>query len=387
MENSEPNISNSTSEVIENPEPNISNSTSEVIKNPEPNISDSLSAIIENPEPNISDSTSEIIEDSDNDTHTNKNKKKREINNKGDGHKGWECLYCNEQNPRASDMNMNSHLALSCKKVPLNIKQELLRKFPVPNQKRKTEIDIITGAQPRIDTKFQVINKMDSGQEELSILRNEITRFMINKGGLKSSVCSRWSSAYDCVQSVLNLEVCIKQILEDDNLALTLDLRKLVRNRQFWTNAEILAKILLPAKNAVKMVESKSTTTADVFLFLIQMATAINALEKNSLPEHIEFRKQCIKFYNKRWKEFDIKIYLLAYFLHPKYRGKDYVSDEDDLDEIIDCENLDANEIIDFNIFTQKPANEINYNNDIEAEGELDYDINEVINATINNAK
>ncbi|CAG8787562.1 23159_t:CDS:2, partial [Cetraspora pellucida] len=106
-----------------------------------------------------------------------------------------------------------------------------------------------------------------------AILYNEITRFMINKGGLKSSVCSRWSSAYDCVQSVLNLEV---------------------------SNAEILAKILLLVKNAIKMVESKSTTTADVFLFLIQIATAINVLEKNSLPEHIEF----------------------PYFLHPKYQEK-----------------------------------------------------------------
>ncbi|CAG8843107.1 6757_t:CDS:1, partial [Racocetra persica] len=58
---------------------------------------------------------------------------------------------------------------------------------------------------------------------------------------------------------------------------------------------------------------------------------------------------------------------------------RDYVSDEDDLEEIIqlDCENLDANEIIDFNTFTEKQANETNYNNDIEAEGELDYDINE----------
>ncbi|CAG8827599.1 8014_t:CDS:2, partial [Cetraspora pellucida] len=44
-----------------------------------------------------------------------------------------------------------------------------------------------------------------------TILRNEIINFMINKGGLKSSDCSRWSSAYDCVQSVLNLENCIKQ--------------------------------------------------------------------------------------------------------------------------------------------------------------------------------
>ncbi|CAG8824774.1 13109_t:CDS:2, partial [Cetraspora pellucida] len=122
--------------------------------------------------------------------------------------------------------------------------------------------------------------------------------------------------------SLLNVEICIKQILENDNFALTSELRNLAKNRQFWTNAEVLAKILLPGKNAIKMVESKSTTTANVFLFLIQMANAINIFEPNSLLQHIEFRKQCIQFYNKRWKEFDIKTYLLAYFLHPKYRGK-----------------------------------------------------------------
>ncbi|CAG8800475.1 29261_t:CDS:2, partial [Racocetra persica] len=58
-----------------------------------------------------------------------------------------------------------------------------------------------------------------------------------------------------------------------------------------------LAKILLPAKNAVKMVESKSTITADVFLYLIQMAVAINILEKDNLYEHMEFFAQ-IKMYD-----------------------------------------------------------------------------------------
>ncbi|CAG8752369.1 1725_t:CDS:1, partial [Racocetra fulgida] len=78
-------------------------------------------------------------------------------------------------------------------------------------------------------------------------------------------------------------------ILEDNNQALTPELRSLVQNRQFWANAKALAKILLPAKNAVKMVESKSTTTANVFLYLIQMAVAINILEKDNLYEHMEF--------------------------------------------------------------------------------------------------
>ncbi|CAG8692976.1 9224_t:CDS:2, partial [Cetraspora pellucida] len=101
------------------------------------------------------DLTSEIIENPDHNIHISKNQRKRgrpknilwehfnEINPHGDGHKGWE--------------------------FPFNIKQELLQKFPIPNQKRKTKLalDIITGTQPQIDNKFLVVNNMDPGQEEL----------------------------------------------------------------------------------------------------------------------------------------------------------------------------------------------------------------------------
>ncbi|CAG8444307.1 19073_t:CDS:2, partial [Gigaspora rosea] len=41
----------------------------------------------------------------------------KEINPLGDGHKGWECLYCKEKNSHATDLNMNTYLALNCKKV------------------------------------------------------------------------------------------------------------------------------------------------------------------------------------------------------------------------------------------------------------------------------
>ena len=34
----------------------------------------------------------------------------------------------------------------------------------------------------------------------------------------------------------------------------------------------------------------------------------------------IQFRQHAIQVFNKRWEEFDIPIYLLAYFLHPVYR-------------------------------------------------------------------
>jgi hypothetical protein len=38
--------------------------------------------------------------------------------------------------------------------------------------------------------------------------------------------------------------------------------------------------------------------------------------------QNLEFKKKCIAIFNKRWKEFDTNIYMLAFFLHPKYRGK-----------------------------------------------------------------
>ena len=99
-------------------------------------------------------------------------------------------------------------------------------------------------------------------------------------------------------------------------------LRTLTNNRNFWANVEALANVLEPAKNAVKSVECKNTTIADVFLALFQMAIAIKALPTETSEELKEFRQKCIQFYNHRWKQFDFKLYLLAYFLHPKYRGK-----------------------------------------------------------------
>ena len=58
---------------------------------------------------------------------------------------------------------------------------------------------------------------------------------------------------------------------------------------------------------------------ADCFLELIKMARAISQI---SLIQNSDFKNKCIAIFNKRWKQFDTEVYLLAFFLHPKYRGK-----------------------------------------------------------------
>ncbi|CAG8743994.1 10314_t:CDS:2 [Racocetra persica] len=65
------------------------------------------------------------------------------------GHRGWKCNYCSEKNLCASDLNMNTHLALTCQKVPLNVKQDCLQNFLAPNKRKKIEHDIASGLQPQ----------------------------------------------------------------------------------------------------------------------------------------------------------------------------------------------------------------------------------------------
>jgi hypothetical protein len=64
--------------------------------------------------------------------------------------------------------------------------------------------------------------------------------------------------------------------------------------------------------------EHKSTTLADCFINLIIMAAAIKELSQSGIQG---FREECQKAFDRRWNEFNFDYYLLAYFLHPKYRG------------------------------------------------------------------
>ena len=52
---------------------------------------------------------------------------------------------------------------------------------------------------------------------------------------------------------------------------------------------------------------------------MVKIAAAINNLSTN---HNIGFRNRLFELFNKRYEQFDDDLYLLAYFLHPKYKGK-----------------------------------------------------------------
>jgi hypothetical protein len=72
-------------------------------------------------------------------------------------------------------------------------------------------------------------------------------------------------------------------------------------------------------KNAILSLESNHITLAECFIVLIQIAAKINNM--SSETDMICFKNHCIQKINTRWESFDFDPYMLAYILHPDYRG------------------------------------------------------------------
>jgi hypothetical protein len=109
--------------------------------------------------------------------------------------------------------------------------------------------------------------------------------------------------------------------LNDHPDALTNDtVRKILRSRGFFHDVEIVSRILAPIKIAILQLEKRECNMADCFLQLVQLAVSFN-----NLPNErglIILKNDCVRIFNKRWSEFDVDPYILAYIIHPQYRGK-----------------------------------------------------------------
>ncbi|CAB4494769.1 unnamed protein product [Rhizophagus irregularis] len=89
-------------------------------------------------------------------------------------------------------------------------------------------------------------------------------------------------------------------------------------NTVLLNNPNYITKVLKPIKTAITLLESANTNLSDCFIQLILLANAIKKLPSQGM---MEFHQHCIKAFNKRWANFDLKLYILAYFLHPGYHA------------------------------------------------------------------
>ncbi|CAG8854175.1 28083_t:CDS:2, partial [Gigaspora margarita] len=119
------------------------------------------------------------------------------------------------------------------------------------------------------------------------------TNMKIKGGGLKTWIKTRWGSLYFTTDSMLRARPVFDWMLSEHENAIT--------------NQEIKAIYMLKTNNA---------TLADCFIYLIKLAAAIK-----SLSETNTFKASIVYIFNKRYQEFLHPLYVLAYYIHPQYRG------------------------------------------------------------------
>ena len=92
-----------------------------------------------------------------------------------------------------------------------------------------------------------------------------------------------------------------------------------MHKRGFFQDVQDLTTVLKPIKESIILLENKEANLADCFFSLAQLGAIIKNIPES---DHKMFRRHCIKSFNARFKEFDFDEHLLAYYLHPGYKGK-----------------------------------------------------------------
>ncbi|CAB5324354.1 unnamed protein product [Rhizophagus irregularis] len=151
------------------------------------------------------------------------------------------------------------------------------------------------------------------------LLADAASTLKIKGGSLKSYCETRWTSMYETTNSVSRLQAALETVLlNNPNDITSKAVKKYIRSLEFFGNVNKLTEVLKPIKTAITLLESANTNLSDCFIQLILLANAIKKLPSQKM---MEFHQHCIKAFNKRWANFDPKLYILAYFLHPGYRA------------------------------------------------------------------
>ena len=115
---------------------------------------------------------------------------------------------------------------------------------------------------------------------------------------------------------VFNLKIYEKHrdLLTNDKV------KNILGSRGFFHDVGLITSVLLPLRTAILNLEGTNVNLADCFIQLIKLAVNINKIPYDY--QLIGFKNHCIKVINDRLESFEIHPYLLAYFLHPLYRGQ-----------------------------------------------------------------
>ncbi|CAB5359941.1 unnamed protein product [Rhizophagus irregularis] len=155
----------------------------------------------------------------------------------------------------------------------------------------------------------------DIGPEKVAA--DAIKILQIKGRGLKSHTKTRWSTMWNCINSIVRLEFAFARVLSEHGNDIKNQVKDILCDRNFYENCRIITSILHPLKVIVGCLESRTSSLADCYIHLLSLASAVYCMPN----QNIEFKNHCVIKFNERYDEFSDDLFLLAFFLHPRYHG------------------------------------------------------------------
>src|SRR5947208_1857455 len=123
------------------------------------------------------------------------------------------------------------------------------------------------------------------------------------------------------LNSISRLEICLKEVINENPNIITSEAVKTIINRKrgFFNDVYDLANVMKPIKDAILNLEGSKATLADCYFYLAYIGRSISKIAED---DHVTFGQHAIKIFNERFKLYDFDEYLLAYYIHPGYKGE-----------------------------------------------------------------
>lgn len=168
-----------------------------------------------------------------------------------------------------------------------------------------------------------IVTYFKKSHRSKELLDSKILEKNVVGGGLKTYLDTRWTTVHEMLDSISRLEICLKEVINENPNVITNEAIKTIINRKrgFFNDVTDLANIMKPIKEAILNLESSNATLADCYFHLAYLGRSINKIPDD---DHVIFRQYAIKIFNERFKAYDFDEYLLAYYIHPGYKGENF---------------------------------------------------------------
>ncbi|PKK61751.1 hypothetical protein RhiirC2_856073 [Rhizophagus irregularis] len=122
-----------------------------------------------------------------------------------------------------------------------------------------------------------------------SLLEDKIKEKSIKGGGLKTYVSTRWVTAFEMLQSIFRLEICLKEVITENPRIIT---NKSVQNiimhkRGFFQDVQDLAMIIKPIKESIILLENQEANLADCFFLLAKLGAVIKNIPETDIEASV----------------------------------------------------------------------------------------------------